>query len=98
MRNVLPLGQPRNRFSLSRPFIENCRTARPTLFLVQIFARYMVLRHLVRANSLLVSVVSAFDTSDDVGFKPDAVCSRLCFDRIRVDQMTYLRVGSDEAG
>jgi hypothetical protein len=58
----------------------------------------MVLRHLVRANSLLVSVVSAFDTSDEVGFKRDAVCSRLSFDRIRVDQMTYLRVGSDEAG
>ena len=73
-------------------------TARPTLFLVQIFAKYMVLRHLVRAISLLVSVVSAFDTSDEVGFKPDAVCSRLCFDRIRVDQMTYLRVGSDKAG
>ena len=66
--------------------------------LVRIFARNIVLRHLVRANSLLVGVVSAFDTSDDVGFKPDTVCSRLCFDRIRVDQMTYLRVGSDEAG
>ena len=73
-------------------------TARPTLFLVQIFAKYMVLRHLVRANYLRVSVVSAFDISDGVGIKPDAVCSRLCFDRIRVDQMTYLRVGSDKAG
>jgi hypothetical protein len=37
--------------------------------LVQIFARNIVLRYLVRANFLLVSVVSTFDTSDDVGFE-----------------------------
>jgi len=42
---------------------------RNLLFFVQIFAGNIVLRHLVRANFLLVSVVSAFDTSNDVGFE-----------------------------
>ena len=59
------------------------------LFFVQIFARNIVLRHLVRANFLLVSVVSAFDTSHDVGFECIPFLDQL---------VNALRIGSFEAG
>ena len=87
----MPLGPrtPRNRFSLYRPCIESTAPGRAALFFVQIFARNIVLRHLVPANFLLVRVVSAFDTSDEVGFECIPFLDQL---------VNALPIGSFEAG
>ena len=42
---------------------------RTELVFVQILTGHIVLRYFVGVNFLLVSVISAFDTGDDVGFE-----------------------------
>jgi len=64
-------------------------TGTARLFLVQIFARNIVFRYLVGMNFLLVSVLSALDTGNDIGFE------RIPF----LDQLVdALRIRNFEAG
>jgi hypothetical protein len=55
----------------------------PRLFLVQILARNIVFRYLVGTNFLLVSVLSALDTSNDIGFECIAFLEQLV-DALRI--------------